>query len=118
MQTLQDTAQFAAEQPQPDDTTLQSGFVMDISKGSLSMEATGLGACWGGTVCGCLCPVGMGLCKSCRKECLVLCVHACTVCTCLRMCQSGFTLAMQHDTMVQCCVAVLGHYPYCTFYHV
>ena len=45
MQTLQDTAQFAAEQLQPDDTTLQSGFVMDISKGSLSLEATGLGAC-------------------------------------------------------------------------
>ena len=54
MQTLQDTAQFAAEQLQPDDTTLQSGFVMDISKGSLSLEATGLGACWGETVCGCL----------------------------------------------------------------
>ena len=54
MQTLQDTAQFAAEQLQPDETTLQSGFVMDISKGSLSMEATGLGACWGETVCECL----------------------------------------------------------------
>ena len=52
MQTLQDTAQFAAEQLQPDETTLQSGFVMDISKGSLSMEAPGLGVCWGwGSVC-------------------------------------------------------------------
>ena len=47
MQTLQDTAQLAAEQLQPDETTLQSGFVMDISKGSLSMEAPGLGVCWG-----------------------------------------------------------------------
>ena len=52
MQTLQDTAHFTEEQPQPDDTTLQSGFVMDISKGSLSMEAPGQGVCWGG---GCLC---------------------------------------------------------------
>ena len=46
VQTLQDTVQFAAEQLQPDDTTLQSGFVVDISKESLSMEAPGLGVWW------------------------------------------------------------------------
>ena len=65
VQTLQDTAHFTEEQLQPDDTTLQSGFIMDISKGSLSMEAPGLGVCWGvGGGGGCLCGwvrVGLGL---------------------------------------------------------
>ena len=65
MQTLQDTAQFATEQQlQPDETTLQSGFVVDISKGSLSMEAPGLGVWWGWGECLCV-AVGGARCKCC-----------------------------------------------------
>ena len=83
MQTLQDTAHFTEEQLQPDDTTLQSGFIMDISKGSLSMEAPGLGVCWGGgCVCGCVGGGGEARSRCCRQGGLgfvCACTHVCVM---------------------------------------